>query len=280
MLLTLAYCNKDVDQTRRLLLWIEKLSPKLGPHCCLLSADALVPHETKLEIAAIAKRIFYYTETAIINVPLDATGWPKAPNAMFRITCQHVQECYKLPFFWMEPDCVPLKPSWLDELALSYSRSPKRFMGAMIRSQQPPMPPVHLAGCAIYPHDAYTAMEPFTTTDRAWDIANAAYVIQRAADTPLIHHHYGTMELPPTFKETKAPGDPENTCTLDFIRDGAAVFHRVKDNTLIDLLAKRLDSAAVPAAEPTKAATEAPVKRGPGRPRKEPVSTKPDAPQG
>jgi hypothetical protein len=271
LLVVIPYCVKDAAQTRSLLTWIEKLSPKLGPHCCLLAADSLVPHETKLELGNMAKRIFYFAETAIINVPPDITGWPKASNAMFRIASQHVQECFKLPFLWMEPDCVPLKPSWLDELALSYYRCPKRYMGTLIRSQQPPMPPVHLAGCAVYPAEASKSMEQFTNGPAPWDIANAPYVVPRAYDTPLIHHHYGTMELAPTFKELKEPTDPVNTCTFDFVREGAVLFHRVKNSTLIDLLAKQMDSAPVPAPEIKTAPTEAPVKRGPGRPRKEQV---------
>lgn len=268
ILVTLPYCIKDVDQTRSLLAWIETISPKLGPHCCLLVADSAVPHETKVELGNAAKRIFYHAETAIANVPTDATGWPKASNAMFRIAATHIHACYKLPYFWMEPDCVPLKPSWIDELAVAYARCPKRFMGALIRSQQPPMPPVHLAGCAIYPANNAVDMEQFTTGTLAWDIANAQFVVPRTLETNLIHHHWGEPDLPPIFKETKEPGDPVNTCTLSFIHEGAVVFHRTKGNGLIDLLTKKRQSVPVPATEPISAATEAPVKRGPGRPRK------------
>lgn len=271
LLVCLPYNVKDAPQARTLLTWIEKLSPKLGPHCCLLAADSLVPHETKLELGNMAKRIFYFAETAIINVPPDITGWPKASNAMFRIASQHIQECFKLPFFWMEPDCVPLKPSWLDELALSYSRCPKRFMGTLIRSQQPPMPPVHLAGCAVYPADTFKDMQQFTNGDAPWDIANASYVVPRTYDTPLIHHHYGTMELPPTFKDEKLEGDPINTCLLNFVRPEAAIFHRCKDGTLIDLLDRKRQNE-MKATEQT--ATEfIPAHRGPGRPRKETLVT-------
>ena len=140
-------------------------------------------------------------------------------------------------------------------------------MGAIIHSHQPPLPPDHLAGCAIYPTDAYAAMNQFANGDSPWDIANASYVIPRALNTPLIHHHYGTMELAPTFKAVKEPTDPINTCTLDFVRKEAAVFHRCKDGTLIDVLRKQADSSPIePTAEPLPD-SEAP-KRGPGRPRK------------
>ena len=271
ILVCIPYHTGDVTQARTLLNWISKISPKLGPHCCLLAADSLVPHETKLELGNLAKSIFYSAETAIINVPADITGWPKATNAMFRITSKHIQECFKLPFFWMEPDCIPTRPSWLDELAVEYSRCPKRIMGSMIQSRQPPMPPVHLAGCAVYPADIGTSMAPFTETDMAFDIANCSLVVPRAMNTALIHHVWGEPGLPPTFKDAKVAGDPVNTCTFDFVREGAAVFHRCKDGTLIDLLEKRRNSAPIPTSEPEKAAPEAPGKRGPGRPRKEQI---------
>jgi hypothetical protein len=268
LLAVIPYHTKDAPLTKKLLEWIGRLSPKLNPHCCLLAADAAVPHEVKADLNGIAKGIFGYAETAIIPVPEDANGWPKASNAMFQITAQHIQECFKLPWFWMEPDCTPLRASWLDELSVHYTSCPKRYMGTLIRSSQPPMPPVHLAGCAVYPANAFEAMKLFTSGALPWDIANAAYVLPRAMNTQLIHHHYGEMTLPPTFKETKEPGDPVNTCTLSFLKPEAAVFHRVKDGTLIDLLAKKMDtSRIIPAPEPTPA-SEAP-KRGPGRPRKE-----------
>jgi hypothetical protein len=262
----LPYHSKDVDQARQLLTWIGQLSPRLAPHCCLLAADSLVPHEIKLELGNIAKGIFYFAETAVVNVPLDVTGWPKASNAMFRVASQHVHECFKLPFLWLEPDCIPLRPSWLDELAVAYNACPKRFMGPIVGSI-PPGSPLHMAGCAVYPNDAATSMAQFTTTDAAWDVANAPYVVPRAFGTTLIQHVWGEPGLPPTFKLIKDHGDPVNTCTLEFIRPDACLFHRVKDGTLIDVLSKRLHSAS-PATEPVPI-TEAPVKRGPGRPRKE-----------
>lgn len=268
MLVTIPYCQKDSHLARRLINWIGKLSPKLGPHCCLLAADSAVPHQLKVELQDLAKAIFYNVETAIIPVSVEDAGWPKAANAMFRIASLHVQECYRLPWLWMEPDCTPLVPSWLDELSLHYTRCPKLIMGTKIRADQPPLPPIHVAGCAVYPPTIATALKPFTEGPMAFDIANAAYAVPRTHDTPLIHHHYGTMELPPTFKSAKVPGDPINTCTLDFIHKGAVVFHRCKDGTLIDVLEKQQHSSPEPVAETSAAPPPTQGKRSPGRPRK------------
>lgn len=270
LLVVLPYCQKDVEDAKRLLAWIGKLSPKLSPHCCVLAGDAVVPHETKRELQSMAKAIFYYAETAIIPVSESESGWPKASNAMFRIASAHARECFRLPWLWLEPDCVPLVPSWLDQLAVHYNQCPKKFMGNIIKSNQANMPSAHVAGCAIYPTDAGTTLAEHTKGAMAWDIAAAQFMVPRTYDCGLIHHHYGTMALPPTFKETKEPGDPANTCTRDFIRKEAVLFHRVKDATLIDLLSKSLHSKPTntPAAEIPAALTETRVKRGPGRPRK------------
>lgn len=261
----------DIDRARALVQWIEILSPKLGPHCCLLAVDSSVPHEQRVEIGRIATRIFYFVEIAIVVVPPNAAGWPKASNAMFRIAAAHIKECFQLPWLWLEPDCIPLKPSWLDELAVAYHRCPKRFMGAVIQSFQPPLPPAHLAGCAVYPPETIDMLKTYTEGEQAWDIAGATYTVPRTFPTPLIHHHYGTKELPPIFKETRSPTDPVNTCTLDFIDRHAVLFHRCKDGSLIDVLQKQRNSAATPTAMQGQAPPEAQGKRR-GRPRKaEPV---------
>lgn len=256
LLVVIPYCLKDVAQAKALLNWIHTISPSLAPHCCLLAADADVPHETKTELGIVARSIFFQAETAIIPMPAGVTGWPLASNAMFQTAARHIRECYKLPWFWMEPDCIPLVPSWLDELALHYSRSPKKMMGAHIRASQPPLPPVHLAGCAIYPNDTQDLLKVAAENNTsAWDMAAAGYSVPRSTDTPLIHHHYGEVALPPIFKETRGPADPLNTCTLDFIRKGAVVFHRCKDGSLIDLLAKQRNSEAVSSAQTSLAST-------------------------
>ena len=278
LLCVIPYCVKDVDLTRKLLGWIARISPKLAPHACLLAADSAVPHETKVEFNTLAKSIFDFAETAIIAVPSDEVGWPKAANAMFRIASLHIESCFQLPWLWLEPDCVPMRASWLDEIALSYSRCPKKFMGALIQSSQPPMPPVHLAGCAVYPPDTGKLMAEFCApaSTLAFDIGSAGFTVPRSMNTPLIHHHYGTMELAPTFKAAREPGDAVNVVTLDFVRKEAALFHRTKNGGLIDLLREKADSAQTRPASAPSAAPEAQGKRSPGRPRKsEPVSSAP-----
>ncbi len=117
---------------------------------------------------------------------------------MFEKVAQTIQECIKLPWLWCEPDCVPLRESWLDALAALYYVQPKRFMGAWVDTKQEGMPPRHLAGCAIYDSHAYSGMREFTTSSTvAFDIGAANYTVIRSTNTQLIQHFWGRPDLAP-----------------------------------------------------------------------------------
>lgn len=293
LLLVLPYCKNDSALLRKCLEWMAELQPDYHPHSCLLVADSMVPTGEKVDLQSMARRMFSHAETIIAAVPPDKQNWIGGSNTMFAAAARQIQECYKLPWFWFEPDAVPLCKGWLDDFAEAYARCAKRFMGAIIPSNsQPDMPPLHLAGCAIYPPDAYTGMKQFTETPRAFDISAANFTVPRAYNTPLLQHFWGKPNLAPTFRETKQPGDPENTIPMGYLRADARAWHRCKDGTLIDLLRARANSQAVaenleapeekPIApertawetHPVQSATDTePPKRGPGRPRKYPALT-------
>lgn len=286
LLVVLPYCKKDSELLKKCLEWMAELQPDYYPHSCLLVADSMVPTGEKVDLQSQARRMFSHAETIVVPVPPDKQNWIGGSNTMFAAAARQIQECYKLPWFWFEPDAVPLCKGWLDDFAEAYARCAKRFMGAIIPSNsQPDMPPLHLAGCAIYPPDAYTGMKQFTETPRAFDIAAANFTVPRAYNTPLLQHFWGKPNLAPTFRETKQPGDPENTIPMGYLRADARAWHRCKDGTLIDLLRARANSQAVaeslnatpetisPIEQAYDADFKEPPKRGPGRPRKYPALT-------
>ena len=239
LLVTLAYCQKDVAQAKSLLEWMGKLGGPYPGHSILLAADNAVGMPLKTELHAKAKDLFGHVETMMVDVPANQQGWPKGANRMFHQASRQVQECFRQPFLWLEPDCVPLKSSWLIELDAEYGRSPKRFMGCFVRSKQAGMPQVYLPGCSIYPNDAHELLAKSCEKINGWDIESAALTIPRAANTPLIQDFFGQIGLPPTFVAAKTETSPKNAMPLSFLRPEAVLFHRVKNSSLVDLLRER-----------------------------------------
>jgi hypothetical protein len=240
----LPYCQKDAAQAERLLSWIAELDRHV-PHPCVLVADDAVDRETKVKLNGMAKDVFSFAETIIVKAPaVVGENYHVPAAAMFSAGARQVQECYKWPFLWLEPDCVPLKPGWMSQMAEAYAESPKRFMGAMIELDQPGVPKVHMAGVGIYPNNAYGVLKPYCDGKAHWDMEMAGYVVPRGTNTPLLWHRWGQPKDPPTFKAQKLETDGPNVGTLDMIPSEAVLFHRTKDSGLIDLLRGRLTESA------------------------------------
>lgn len=244
LLVVIAYHSGDYERTTQLLGWISELGGA-RPHSCLLVADEGVSPDQRAALGALAKESFDF----VARIPAGVkTMW--APNGMFLSAAKWINECCKQPWLWLESDCIPLKPGWLDDLAEEYDACPMKFMGPLIKqTDQPDLPPVHLTGCSIYPPDAYgvfAAIPSLQDKIVAWDIEGAGKVVPRSKNTDLIHHFYGPKDLPPTFVDTRTADDPKNRVTLDFIRKDAVLFHRVKDGSLITLLKKKVAASAKP----------------------------------
>jgi len=279
LLLCLAYCQKDVALAKSLLTWMGELGGPYPGYSILLAADNAVGMPLKTELHAQAKDLFGHVETMMVDVPANQQGWPKGANRMFHQASRQVKECFRQPFLWLEPDCVPLKPSWLIELDAEYNRSPKRLMGCFVRAKQAGMPSIYLPGCSIYPNDVHDLLAKSCEKPGAWDIESATLTIPRAANTALIQDFFGQIDLAPTFVAEKKPDSPKNSLPLSFLRPEAVLFHRCKDGSLIGLLRRTRSVEAVESAKDSLELQDAlhggvPTelnfpKRGPGRPRKE-----------
>lgn len=247
LLVVLPFCNKDVQLATNLLAWIDELRvPAAGikerlPHSLLLVADSKVKRESVLYLKSFAASIFHFVEGIIVAVPDDRQSWPKGPNFMFHNASQVVQDRYRLPWLWLEPDCVPMRPEWLSELSAEYAVCPKQFMGTMATvALSPDLPEQHMSGVAVYPPNAHSIMKEACASDIAFDYASSAAVLgrHRAWETKLIHEIWGSHAEVPTFKEIKAPEDKNNVLVPALIPKSAALFHRCKDGSLINLMRK------------------------------------------
>lgn len=232
LLIVIPYCPKDSATADRLLDWIAELGG-CKEACALLASDATVPPETIKALHAKAKKTFAVADAIVVQVPPAHEGWGYATKVMFESCANQIEQCYKLPWLWLEPDCVPLAPGWAESLAGAYHRSPRRFLGVKVT---PASGPVHMAGPGIYPVDTFSSVKDALPSNAHFDLAISNYILPRMVDTPLIQHFWGKPDLAPTFKQIKCSTDAENVLPLSFIRKEAVLFHRDPSGSLIDLL--------------------------------------------
>lgn len=186
-------------------------------------------HECK-ELLRFASGGFKSVALIPTSHKLTDESWPKGANWLFQTACRYFKEQGGSSFLWLEPDCVPLIPKWLEALEAEYIRCKKLFMGADINGKQ-------LSGIAIYPPNSLDLYRDFFRegiSDRPWDYVVDARPMGHVTD--LIQHVWGKKGLPPTFVKIRRPGDAENVMSLSCIDPHAALFHRCKDTSLINLL--------------------------------------------
>jgi len=175
-------------------------------------------------------------------------GWPQGSNSLLRMALSMADDKKSGPWIWLEPDAIPLKRGWLDAIRKEYTACGKRYMGNVYVCDNPQLPNRLMSGIGVYPADAKEELEHFTTTQYAWDVEAARFLVENCAHTKLIHHFWGIMGMPPTFAAARTSESPPNTFTLESIHKDAVIFHRNKDGTLLELL-KQLNSMTVPMPE-------------------------------
>lgn len=228
MLIILPYCHKDVHIVEPLLDWIDELGGCTN-HKLLLCAEGRVSPDQRLQIENKAKQVFGHVQ--VMTAMAEVDGWPEGANYMFRSCTSAAAYMPGLKFFfWMEPDAIPLKEGWADQLEKEFILCKKPFMGDRVQVADVPL---HMSGCGFYPNPLYNfAGEAYRAAEVAFDMAGKDQIVPRAHFTKLIEHAWKH----PSFT------DLEELTTQ--IRPEAVLFHASKDGSLIKLLRERKNLTA------------------------------------
>jgi hypothetical protein len=159
------------------------------------------------------------TKITVLEAPACTTlPYPKCNDASFHFAAAHFKG---RPFFWMEPDSIPLKAGWLQALSDEYYRAGKEFM--LSSDSHPPHDLV--GGIGIYgPHTHWIIPKEFS--ENAWDFWMYHHTRPITHWTPLIQHSYGRYfggkANPHRFPRDKS-----------ILREDALLFHRDKFQDLL-----------------------------------------------
>lgn len=216
-------------------------------------ATICCPAETKEadQISRILKDCF--VDVGRIVAQDGFNGWPLGPNQMF---VDAAVECYPKgePWYFWEPDCVPVKAGWCDILQDEYAKNPS-ILGCMYNEGTTTGgKKVHklIVGSAIYPPNFFDYcplarnLNSYNLSYRSagvepepWDVYCRWEFLKIARDTPLIRAYWKSVNYQRKdgkivfFADSPDAQEIQNvTCPDRVVSMDAVVIHGCKDGSL------------------------------------------------
>lgn len=254
MLAILPFCGADKAAAIRLTEWIEELGGVSRHECMIVMQEGQNPNGVIEPLKRAFARVY------VLPCYDEKPGWPQGANVLWQTTVQVLCAARQTlkptkpgevrlktrpypdaqPFLWLEPDAIPLRASWLDDIEKEYAEceaNGKAFMGDEVNASTADDPSVslHMSGIAVYPAKVISYTNKFNQLDReAFDTFFSNDFLRATQFTKLVHHRFWESRNPqvaPLF-ETEAD--------LAKIRPEAVIYHRVKDSArLIEMLRKK-----------------------------------------
>ncbi len=229
IIVALPVCNKDIDCMIGTLEWMLKLHGRL-------SYRAVLPYPSDMGEKIISK-IRQLASAIFSNVELlryrgsSTAAWPSGANLAWQVTASRMLQD-DASWLWLEPDAIPLKPDWLDQLVLEYERCGNSFMGPIVPQRG------HMNGVGIYPADAaLRCPKAMKATRDAWDTVMREEMIHDCHDSGnLIFHFWGVVKDKPHPCEGDPPYFETWRDVQRWIPKRAVLMHRNKDGSLVKRL--------------------------------------------
>ena len=219
MIVAISYHDGDLDLMTRWVNHVYNLGPYPSHKIVIAPAHGVTADGIKEKLSTC------FGEVIVERCHHTQVGWPISCNLAFEQVAWLASQKLKSSFLWMEPDAVPLKSSWIDDIERAYTDCGKPFMGDFVGiSGIMPNGIDHMSGIAVY-HWNMASLAPsiFNNEKTAWDIASARDVVGKMARTNLIHHDW--------VPEKKWRRD---IVTKDCIKEGAVIYHPDKKGVLFN----------------------------------------------
>lgn len=224
-------CHKDVKLAIDNLKWQKELDGKKDFHCVFAVDDSLANSVSWLTTFGKAT----FQEVSVFTYPRPPVSkWPDAPNWAFQHTARHMRS-FNHPWFWMEPDCIPIAKGWLSLLNQEYALCRKPIMGSIIDGMG------HCNGTAIYPSNfCELSRAAMACTNRGWDMEMKSETIHLTHPSKLMYHIWGIAN----GVAVQNGGNPVLFRTWDDVQRwvdlDCVVVHRCKNTSLIERLRGRV----------------------------------------
>lgn len=221
----------DIAQAIHHAVWLRKLHTKQSPHNAVVSFDRATPINEVATFTNILRECFHtVTQFSYPRPPIP--GYPASANWMFQNTALHMRQRGH-PWLLLEADACVLCADWLERLQDAYDSCGQSFFGPFVKGMH------HLNGSMIYPPDAPERIpSAMHCVNQAWDYECGPEMRPQASDASDLMQHCWTI-LNGEACEVGGGDMPQNITEEQarrWIRKSAVIFHRLKGNSLIDLL--------------------------------------------
>ena len=181
-------------------------------------------------------------------------GWPLGPNQMFSDASTYCYN-YQEPWYFWEPDCVPMGKDWVDKLEKEFKSEPNKIMGSLVGGGMASNGKnVYrlIVGSAIYPakfldycglaaslYNYNVAYRTSGVIPEPWDVRCRWVFLQHGRNTELIKSYWKSVNY--QWKDGNIvffAEDPEAqaiqgvTCPDRTVTSEALVVHGCKDGSL------------------------------------------------
>ena len=217
-------------------------------------AIVCAPEETALtyEITEELKKSF--PEVGRIFAQDGFNGWPLGPNQMFSDASTHCYR-YQEPWYFWEPDCVPMSSGWVDKLEKEFKTEPNKIMGSLVgggMASNGKNVYKLIVGSAIYPskfldycglaaslYNYNVAYRASGVVPEPWDVRCRWVFLQHGRNTELIKSYWKSVNyqwkdgnIVFFAEDHEAQAIQGVTCPDRTVTSEALVVHGCKDGSL------------------------------------------------
>lgn len=225
ILITLPYWSGDADMMRSVVKLCVGLQKEHVRRSCafMLVARRDTPMDQDM-VKLLATRFDVFTHQS----NRFEKGWPQGPNGIFASTIIEVAnrrndvDC----MFWLETDCVPMRPDWHQVLASEWrNRKPGVLVVGCKTTVDGSADSSHITGCALYDPKIALKMKVLTACSAgAWDWEHRRKILGVGQHTDRVHMIYRGKNADPKLVTQKNP---------------PAVLHGIKDDSLLRLMSQK-----------------------------------------
>jgi hypothetical protein len=181
LLTVIPICNEDAPRAEALIDLIYQQASRQKAGCALLSFAPSVHQEMRDKLLLAAGMTFETVDVfAPTSLPAVDNEKPRLVWSLFFHTAQYIANQYRWPWLWLEPDCTPLKGTWLEELEWHYEKQPKRYLSRWLKANEVTF--CHRVG--VYPVNIMLDIEKANVSEIPFE----SFIVSKSTKTPLIQH--------------------------------------------------------------------------------------------